>query len=231
MGFFKDMIAVFQKKELKFLEYRKEADDVYSFMFEKPNDLSWSAGQYGLFTITHKSLKNNTRPLSIASAPEENVIRITTRISDSPSDYKKALLELKQGMTIKMGGPIGKFSLDDSSPSLLIAGGIGITPFRSILKQLAGGGNSTRPIHLLYMDRHLFKDELNAMAEQGVLTVTYVSSRDALEQEIDQFAAQHKTSGNYYVAGPKSLVDSISSYMNKHNVPKQRVKKDAFFGY
>jgi len=49
MGFFQDALAVFKKKELLFLESRKESDDVYSFLFEKEKDLTWKAGQYGLF--------------------------------------------------------------------------------------------------------------------------------------------------------------------------------------
>ena len=86
--------------------------------------------------ITHKKIKNPTKPFTVASAPTENVVRLTMRIGDNPSDFKKAMLELKQGMKVKMSGPVGSFYLKDNNPSLLIAGGIGITPFRSILKQV-----------------------------------------------------------------------------------------------
>ena len=83
-----------------------------------------------------------TRPFTLASAPAEKVVKITTRISNDPSEFKKALLELKQGMKISMSGPVGSFYLKDNSPTLLIAGGIGITPFRSIVKQIEIEGNS-----------------------------------------------------------------------------------------
>lgn len=90
MTFFQDVFSVFKKRELFFQQSYKESDDIYSFLFEKEHDVTWKAGQYGLFSITHKKVKNPTKPFSIASAPTENVIKITTRISNNPSDFKKA---------------------------------------------------------------------------------------------------------------------------------------------
>lgn len=132
MSFFQDTLSIFKKKELLFLESYKESEDVHSFLFEKGKDLTWKAGQHGLFTITHKKIKNSTKPFSLASAPIENVVKITVGISDAPSDFKKAMLELKQGMKVSMSGPVGAFYLKENSPPLLIAGGIGITPFMGI---------------------------------------------------------------------------------------------------
>ncbi len=235
MGFFKDAIAVFNKRDLVFIESNKESEDVYSFLFEKEQDLTWQAGQHGLFTITHKKIKNAIRPFTVASASAENVIRLTMRIGDNPSDFKKAMLELKQGMYIKMSGPVGNFYLKDNHPTLMIAGGIGITPFRSILKQIeAEGSGAGKQIHLLYMDSQksfIFKDELDAIANDISIRVTYLDSREDLHKEIDTFTASNKNNGNYYLAGPKSLVDSLSTYLQNQNVAKKNIKKDAFFGY
>jgi ferredoxin-NADP reductase len=233
--FFQDMFSIFKKRELLFLESHKESEDVYSFLFEKEKDLTWKAGQYGLFSITHKKIKNPTKPFSVASAPTENIVKITTRISENPSDFKKALLELKQGMKVKMSGPVGSFSLQDNSPSLLIAGGIGITPFRSILKQIEAEGNrDEKQIKLLYFDSkksYIYKDELDDIAYKTSIIVTYIDSRDSLHQEIDKFNALYKNNGKYFIAGSKSMVDSISSYLQNNHISKQSIKKDAFFGY
>lgn len=232
MGFFQDnLVPFFKKRELQFIESYKESDDVYTFVFEKGEDLTWKAGQYGLFTITHKSIKNGTRPFSVSSAPSEDVVRITTRIGEQRSEFKSSLLELTQGMKITMRGPVGPFYLKDDSPILLIAGGIGITPFRSILKQI---GEAEIQIHLLYLDgkkEYLFKDELDEMAKRAQVSVTYLNSRDELHQEIHKFSTLHKDNGKYYVAGPKSLVESVSSYLQSNQVSKRNIKKDAFFGY
>ena len=235
MSFFQDTLSIFKKRELLFLESYKESESVYTFLFRKEKDLTWKAGQHGLFSITHKKIKNSTKPFTVASAPTENVVRLTMSIGDNPSDFKKAMLELKQGMKVKMSGPVGSFYLKDNNPSLLIAGGIGITPFRSILKQVEAEWNGAeKQIELLYMDSkksYLFKDEMDEIANKTSISVTYLDSRENLHQEIDKFATLNKNNGNYFIAGPKSMVDSISTYLQNNNVSKRNIKKDAFYGY
>lgn len=236
MGFVKDhLVPFFKKRELRFIESYKESADVYTFVFEKEKDLIWKAGQYGLFRIIHKSIKNDTRPFSVSSAPNENVVKITTRVGNQQSQFKKSLLELTQGMNIIMRGPVGAFYLKDDSPTILIAGGIGITPFRSILKQIEAGRNEVEnPIYLLYMDgdkEYIFKDELDEIAKRTSTSVSYLDSRDELYQEIQKFSNLYKHNGKYYIAGPKSMVESVSNYLKSIQVPKQNIKKDAFFGY
>jgi NAD(P)H-flavin reductase len=235
MSFFQDALSMFKKRDLSFLESYKESEDVYTFLFEKENDLRWIAGQHGLFTITHKKIKNKTRPFTIASAPSENEVRLTMRIGENPSDFKKAMLELKQGMTINMTGPLGSFNLQDNSPSLLIAGGIGITPFRSILKQIESEGNDVNmPIHLLYMDSSksfIFKDELDAIVNNTSISVMYLDSRDDLFHKIDTFTTLNKGNGNYLIAGPKSMVKTVFNFLKSKHIPKKNINKDAFYGY
>ena len=235
MGFFKDMLAMFKKRELSFIECIKESEEVYSFLFEKAEDFTWQAGQYGLITISHKKIKNRTKPFSLASDPTENVMRITTRIGKEPSEYKNAMLELQPGMKVGMQGPVGSFTLQDDSPSLLIAGGIGITPFRSIFKQIEADKNGgSKPIQLLYLDSNksfLFKEELDEIASKTSISVAYLDSRDDLHEAIDKFTTLNKNNGKYFIAGPKSMVSSISSFLLNHNISKKNIKKDAFFGY
>lgn len=235
MSFIQDVISIFKKRELVFIERHQESENVYSFLFEKDKDLIWKAGQYGLLRITHTPIKNHTKPFSLASSPSENVVKITTRISENPSDFKKALFELKQGMKVKISGPVGSFYLPDNSPSLLIAGGIGITPFRSILRQIESEGKGGQSqIKLLYLDSeksYIYKDELDEMAKHTSISVAYLDSRDDLHQEIDQFHGLYKDDGKYYIAGPKSMVESVSKYLLNNHIPKRNIKKDAFFGY
>ncbi|KHF38032.1 FAD-dependent oxidoreductase [Halalkalibacter okhensis] len=236
MGLFQDIVSMFKKRELKLIESYEESNGVYSFLFEKETDVTWKAGQHGLFTITHKKIKNPTRPLSVASSPTENVIKLTMAISDNPSEFKNAMLELNQGMKVSMSGPVGSFYLQDNSPSLFIAGGIGITPFRAILKQIEAEGNvSDKNIHLLYLDSkksYIFKDELDGLANNSSsISVTYLDSRDDLHEEIDKFVSLQKNNAKYFVAGPKTMADSVSAYLKDSHISKRNIKKDAFFGY
>lgn len=235
MGFFQDAVAIFKKRDLVFIESYKESDGVYTFRFEKEKNLTWKAGQHGLFTITHKKIKNGIRPISVASAPAENVVQLTLGISDDPSDFKMAMLELKQGMKVKMSGPVGSFYLTDNGPSIFIAGGIGITPFRSMLKQIEEEGNvGGKQIHLLYMDSKksfVYKDELDEIANNTAATVTYLDQRNDLHEEIKKLSNLYQNDGNYYIAGPKAMVESISAVLQSNDISKKSIKKDVFFGY
>jgi len=235
MGFFQDMVAVFNKRELSFLESYRESEDVYTFLFKKEKDLTWKAGQHGLFSITHKKFKNSTKPFTIASAPSENVVKLTMKINKNPSEFKKAMLELKQGMTIGMSGPLGSFYLTEDRPTVLIAGGIGITPFLSIVKQLeAEGNNNKKPVHLLYMDSekfYLIKDKDELVAKNSSLSIKYLDTREDLLTEINKVANLYQNNGQYLIAGPKAMVDSISSYLQNNSISKKNIKKDAFYGY
>lgn len=233
MSFFQDISPIFKKKELSFLESYKETGDIYTFIFEKEKDLHWKAGQHGVFSIIHKKIKKPTRPFSVASAPEENIVKITMGISDNPSKFKKAMLELKQGMKISMRGPIGPMYVNDNKPTLLIAGGIGITPFRSILKNVENGTND-REIVLLYIDSKgsfIYEAELNEIARNKAIKVNYLHSRDNLYREIDSFTSKYENNAKYYLAGTKSMVNSIVGYLKSHNISKGNIKKDAFIGY
>lgn len=235
MNLLKDMTSVFKKRELSFIERCKESEGVYSFIFEKPQDLTWTAGQHGLFTIMHKKVKNPTKPFTLSAVPVEKVVKITTKIKEEPSEFKQALLELKPDMKIKMSGPVGSFYLKDDLPTLFIAGGIGITPYRAILKQIIKEGNTDeKQINLLYMDSkklYIFKDELDGMTDDNVMNVKYLDSRNLLQEEIDKFITLYQNKGNYFIAGPKSMVDTVSAYIKNQNVPKRNINKDGFFGY
>lgn len=233
MSLLKDTMSIFKKKELTFLESCKESEGVYSFLFEK-NNASWKAGQYGLFTIAHKKIKNPTKPFTVSSAPAEEVVKLTTIINEDPSEFKQALLELKQGMKIKMGGPVGDFFPADERPTLMIAGGIGITPYRSILKQMKEEQISRKQTKLLYLDSnkpHIFKEELNELAQISKVELVYIDSRDVLHKEIDKFADVHLNNGNYFVAGPESMVKTIVGHLQKKKISKRNIKKDGFYGY
>lgn len=234
MSFIQDILPITKKRDLLFLESHRETEDIYSFVFEKEKDFNWKAGQHGLFSIIHKKIKKPKRMFSVSSSPKENVIRITTRIDDDPSDFMKALLELKQRMKIRMSGPVGGFYLKDNNPTLLIAGGIGITPFRSMLKQLEIEGNrDNKQIKLLYIDSghsHLFKDDLESIAKTSLVHITYLHSKDDLYEETAKFISSHNDNGTYFISGSKSLVDSMSTYLLKKNISKQNIKKDTFIG-
>jgi ferredoxin-NADP reductase len=123
------------------LTNRKEvAVDTMAFYFEKPRGFTFKAGQYVSLTQIdppQTDAKGSTRTFSIASAPEEAGVMITTRMRDSA--FKRCLKTMRLGTKLTMEGPFGDLVLhgDPGRAAVLLAGGIGVTPFRSIVVSAA----------------------------------------------------------------------------------------------
>lgn len=226
MSFLKDALSIFKKSELVFIEKVKESERVYSFLFKKDQDLTWKPGQHGLFTITHKKIKNHTKPFTVSSISSEGVVRLTTTIGNNPSDFKQALLELEPGMKINMSGPVGSFYLKEDSPALFIAADIGITPFRAIIKQIEEE-NIGKQVKLLYFDTenmHIYKVDFKDV------DVDFITTKEQLLQAINIFTEKHKEKGQYFVAGSKDAVNMIVEHLKSNNIAKRAIKKDVFVG-
>lgn len=237
MALFQDIFSIFKKRDLPLIESFEEAESVFTFRFEKTQDITWRAGQHGLFKITHQKIKDHTRPFTIASAPAENVIQITMKISNQPSEFKKAMLSMEKGDTIKMAGPVGEFCLKEDNSAILVAGGIGITPFRSIIKQIElGDRTNNRHIKLIYLDSsksNLFKDEFDRIANKFDINLNYYNERENMNKELDKYigSGSYSTNCEFFVAGPKSMVEATTAYIQNQGISKRNIKKDILFGY
>jgi len=125
---------------LNFIEKVQITADCFSFFFDSPGKVIFKAGQHMNFTLLHDNPDDRgiNRYFTIASAPHEEQIMITTRIArEQSSTFKKALMSMEKGQEISALPPQGKFIIEDYSKSyVFFAGGIGITPFRSMLVDL-----------------------------------------------------------------------------------------------
>lgn len=235
MGFIKDIIKVFKKTELIFDHSLKEAEDLYTFVFKWNTPIAWQAGQHGIFTISHKKIKKPTRVFSIASSYEEKEVRISTKITQNPSQYKTALLNLEKGQKMSMRGPIGGFYLKDQKPSLFIGGGVGMTPFRSMLKDLElHKEKCPKELQVLYIDSkqaYLYEDFLKEINQSTQIKVCFFSDRKDLYKDIDAFIEKWGNRGNYYVVGSKKMTDGIKKTLKEKGVSSSNIKRDTFFGY
>jgi ferredoxin-NADP reductase len=117
------------------------AERTMSFRFAKPAGWTYRAGQSIDMTLIdppETEAEGNLRAFTVSSAPRENSITITTRLRDTA--FKRVLQQVALGTQVKVEGPFGDFRLHHAArPAVLLAGGIGITPFRSILVETIGG--------------------------------------------------------------------------------------------
>lgn len=205
-------------------------DDTSSFYFSSELPLRYIAGQFTELTLTD----NLRHWFTLSSAPSEPLLAITTRKSDTA--YKQALFALTQGDVVSVSQPLGDFVLPKSQavPLVFIAGGIGITPFRSILSELPFT-TEHRQIALYYFVRHehsiLFKDIL----DKSDAAVTYHSkgySRTRQPFDIATvLARQPATDALFYIAGPEQMVTDMRQRLLSHNIASEQIVTDQFLGY
>ena len=134
--------------------------------------MDYTAGQFAFFDIggVYNDPKGPIRHFTISSSPTENFIMFTTRIRDSP--YKKRLSTLEEGTKVKVRGPEGQFVLheDYSKPAVFLSGGIGVTPFRSMIKYAT---DKQLPLKIVMFDSNrnssniLFKKEFDDWANRN----------------------------------------------------------------
>lgn len=212
---------------------------VTTFKFAPEKPVIWRAGQYIKYHLPHQNSdeRGDSRWFTISSAPFEQDIWLSTRVDAMPlSSFKQHLISLEPGDKIEAGEPEGDFTLEDTSQDyIFIIGGIGITPIRSILKQLNHDTKSVRA-ELLWANRSVesvpFKDEFDVLAKtnQG-LKISYFYG----EQRIDRLAIEEVSAklNNpiYYVSGPEPMVEAFEDSFKDMGIEEAHTKFDYFPGY
>jgi ferredoxin-NADP reductase len=222
--------------KLHFVSSHPEMENVQTFKFEPEQPIAWQPGQYMHYVLENLQPddKGNERWFTISTAPFEKLIAITTRLDNLPfSNFKQALVDMKAGDMIEADGPKGQFVLQDGDRRhVLIAGGIGITPFRSMLAELAHNQQS-KTIDLLYANRDnnfVFGQELKDLqSNYSSLTIKEFVDR---RLELDDFKPYLSDSNSmYYLSGPRSMVESYQELLIENGVLPEQIMTDFFPGY
>ena len=184
------------------------------------------------------------RALSIASSPTRDYLEFAVRCSESA--FKHAFYALAPGAEISISGPRGHFFLEPDRPGIFIAGGIGITPFKSMIEYATDSGLRT-PLTLVYGNRSpeeiAYKDQLDALAiTNRDLRIVYTVSQpspnltwDHRFGRIDGDVLDEVVAGGgdaiTYLAGPPSLVTELGQVVESLGVPRERIRLEMFRGY
>jgi ferredoxin-NADP reductase len=215
--------------ELKFIGKKHETGGVFTFSFKPKGSIKWKAGQYLDYRIGFGLVKHFT----IATAPYEETINITTRIFEKPSKFKQKLLQLKAGDTVYARNIRGDMTLDDfKTEYVFIAGGIGITPFRSIIWDLVKKGQKTK-VSLLYANSNnklAFKKELDEISKQNPnIKINYFTESQRIkEEDLSLFDIKKVI---FMIAGPPKMVEFYEGILRKLGVSMKNIKSDPFWGY
>lgn len=240
--------------KLKLADKRQEAKGTKSFFWETEKPVNYLPGQYFYFTLpklTYPDPRGATRHFTLSSSPTEApLIRLTTRIREQ-SGFKRALDELELGTTIEGEGPNGTYILDESEigQHVFLAGGIGITPFRSMIKYCLDK-NLEIKIHLIYSnslpEEIAFRKELEGYSDLTAnfkldMTITQPEKSPtgwkSLTGRIDEnmitkLVPDYKTlEPTFWVCGPPVMVEAMEQVLGKLNISSGKVRSEKFTGY
>jgi len=231
-----------QTFKTKLTGWNNIADKTAEFVFEKPEHFVFKAGQHVNFNLPelyYEDKKGPRRTFTVVSSPRENFLKIATRLSGS--GFKKTLLELPAGSELDFIGPMGEFVLNRKLPAVLIAGGIGITPFKSMLTDMEDV-NFKNKISLLYSNKTInraaylkfFTDYKNDnFTFVPIFTGEKSWTGESRRIDISLIKKYNKNlSGSIiYLCGSTQMVQQLTEQLQKENINKQKIQSESFFGY
>lgn len=211
------------------------AENTTEVVFKLSEGLYFIAGQYisvTLPTLSALDIREQFRDFSIASDPIDSK-NVSIIFRNSESKFKKEILTKGVGLEVLISGPKGVFTLKEESniPILFIAGGVGVTPFLSIIRNLKSTDNKIRPT-LFYFNRSresaVYLDELENSKEY----VDLHAIMDKVEEKyfVDYFD-KYSTKVSCYIAGPAAMTKSIREILSKLEVEDIYIKTEEFTGY
>ncbi|HXF80432.1 MAG TPA: FAD-dependent oxidoreductase [Usitatibacter sp.] len=226
------------------------AEGTQAFHFSRPADFTFKPGQaidLILPTLEGPDPDAAKHAFSIVNAPGEPGLTIATRMR--PSAFKRALGELKPGDKAKVDGPFGSLTLhkDPARDALFVAGGIGITPFMSIVRHGASANDARRRV-LMYSNRRpedaAFLAELEALSKAGhglslVATMTemqksalpWAGESRLLDAAMVRAAVAGLARPIAYLAGPPAMVAAAREILIAAGVDEDDIRAEEFFGY
>ncbi|MGX8009978.1 RnfABCDGE type electron transport complex subunit D [Mesorhizobium sp. ORM8.1] len=224
----------------------QSADDSYDFIFSSPRKLAFEAGQYLEWTLglDRSDNRGNRRYFTVASAPTEQSLRLGVKFYPRSSAFKQALGAMKPGGTIHASQLAGDFTLpaDPEAKIAFLAGGIGITPFRSMLHYLLDV-HEKRPITVLYgaetQQDIAYRDILDtAKRELGIKTVFAVANGAErgqypgyIDARLVRLAIPDYLERTFYISGPQAMVGALRGKLLAMGVRRSRIKVDYFPGF
>jgi ferredoxin-NADP reductase len=234
----------------RLLSRTQVAEGTMAFHFAKPSGFDFKAGQFAIWTLLEPpetDAEGNKRTFTIASAPFEDQLMIATRMRDTA--FKRSLKSVTLGTEIRIAGPMGSFTLhrDSARPAVLLAGGIGITPFFSIVKQASNDGLPHK-LYLFYSNhgpedapfldilQELQKTNTNFHLIATMTEMTHSQRKWAGETGFinKEMLARHVSDLQepiYYIAGPPAMVAAMQEMLVTSGIDEDNLRMEGFAGY
>lgn len=233
---------------LTLLEKKEVAVGTYEFIFTPDRPLTFRPGQYLEWTLGHtpSDTRGNRRYFTIASSPTEDTVRLGVRFYEPESTFKRALKELKPGDMISASQLAGDFVLpkDQKKKLVFIAGGIGVTPFRSMVQYMVDTKDARSAV-LLYSNKTAneiaYKDVFERAGQEiGLQTLYALTNEPApilgtysgfIDAELIAKGIPDYKERTFYISGPHGMVTAFEKTLQEMGISRFNIKTDYFPGF
>lgn len=235
------------KYSTQLVDREKAAPGFLSVRLKKPAGMNYLAGQninIKLPDLIVHDPKGQRRTFTLSSTPHEEHLSLTMRLTDS--GFKKSLKELPVGTSLDFNGPNGRFYLyEHIEKAIMIAGGIGITPFKSMIQDVSITGRPV-DIHLFYSNssslfypyHELFLELSSTQNFQLKYTPTLTQKEDGwkgctgrIDMDMIKKCAADYLERDFFICGPPTMVDDIKAKLLEHGIKEEKIHFESFYGY
>lgn len=228
----------FKKRLMLTLKEKKEVSkETFEFSFASDSSFNFLPGQYFEWTIPSQNMdtRGNRRYFTIASSPTEKDIKLGIKFYTPSSTFKNDLQALPVGGMISAGQLMGDFVMpkDPSKKLVFIAGGIGVTPFRSMIKYLVDT-NQKRDIVLIYgvkEEAEIAYKEILEEAERVIGLKVFYLVKDFLTKEIIAREVPDFNDRIFYLSGPNVMVENAKKILISSGIKRSSIHTDYFPGF
>ncbi len=233
---------------LTLLEKNEIGAGTYEFVFAPDRVFTFRPGQYMEWTLGHRFAddRGNRRYFTIASSPTEDTVRLSVKFYEPESSFKRTLKTLKPHDTISVSNLAGDFVLpkDTSKKLVFIAGGIGVTPFRSMVQYLRDK-KEHRSVTLLYSNKTAneisYKDIFDSAEKEIAMKTVYALTDEKIAVPgthagfIDATLIMREVPDYkeriFYISGPHGMVTAFAKTLRSMGVPRSNIETDYFPGF
>lgn len=241
-----------QNREFILISKKEEAENIVSLFFKPVDglDFNFIAGQYVSVklpalgearSVKRPSIFGRSKCYTISSAPRDKLICLTVK---RQGEFSSGLIDTAINDKLIFGGPYGRFYPEENCEDIVfIAGGIGVTPFFSVIKDRSD--SKTRPrIALLYSNKTIasvaFFDELNMLAQDKIINTIYFLTQEQVKYpEVQEYSRINKEllkkhlgyfdKRNYYLCGSIQFVNSIWKDLKESGVREENIFTESFY--
>ena len=229
-----DFVGILKRSIATIESIENPYQDYFIIKLKPKEGLTWTPGEHAIYTLPTKLINGKGwRAFSVASIPEEGYLMIGTRTGERASEFKRTLIAMKKDEQVSLRGPFGWFKeKKGNAPFVMLAGGVGITPVRALLKSMEGKSDHQVEVVFAAKDFYIFGEEIeDIIAKNPSMVLHKTATQEQTKDKADELIAKYGMDAYYYVSGAPVFIKVMRERLKAKNIKGSHIINDPFAGY